>query len=439
MTLSKRPLKGMRQLIPAEKRVEDYIIKQLHEAGSAYGFEEYEAPVLEPLNLFLAKSGSELAVEQSYNFTDKGGRELIMRPELTPSLARMVAASGELIYPVRWMSFPVCYRYERPQRGRVREFVQYNLDILGVNNLEAELEIFLVLKRIMRNLNASPGQYAIRYSSRRLAADVLENCGMKEEEMAKAFAVIDKKDKMKPDDWERWAKNEITDERKANIIISFASCGELDTPWLKKAAGESSAYAEIVKFSGMLADAGVSEAKFEASVVRGLDYYTGIVFEVMDTGGKNRRSICGGGRYDNLVGMFDGQKVSGVGFGLGLLTLKLFLETYGLIPENVAGKHPADVFLAVYSDEERTFAVNLAEELRNEGISVEIDITCKNLSKQFRTADRKSIGYIAVIGPEEVISGKISLKNMSSGFETECEVSEIPGILKDRSLCGEEN
>ena len=439
MTLSKKPLKGMRQLLPADKRVEDYIIEQLSNAGAAYGFEEYEAPVLEPLDLFLAKSGSELAVEQSYNFTDKGGRELIMRPELTPSLARMVAASGELIYPVRWMSFPVCYRYERPQRGRVREFMQYNLDILGVSGLEAELEMFLVLRRIMRSLGASPDQYAIRYSSRCLAADVLKNCGMKKEEMAQAFAVIDKKDKMKPDDWERWARSEIENEQNADTVISFASCRELDTPWLKASAGNSAAYAEIVRFSGMLEYAGVSEAKFEACVVRGLDYYTGIVFEVMDTGCENRRSICGGGRYDNLVGMFDGQKVSGVGFGLGLLTLKLFLETYGLIPENVAGKHPADVFLAVYSDEERTFAVNLAEELRNEGISVEIDITCKNLSKQFRTADRKSIGYIAVIGPEEVISGKISLKNMSSGFETECEVSEIPGILKDRSLCGEDN
>ncbi|NOQ23270.1 MAG: histidine--tRNA ligase [Candidatus Aegiribacteria sp.] len=439
MTLSRKPLKGMRELTPGEKRIEDYVIKRLREAGVAYGFEEYETPVLEPLELFLAKSGSELAVKQSYNFTDKGGRKLIMRPELTPSLARMVAASGELIYPVKWMSFPVCYRYERPQRGRVREFVQFNLDILGVSGLEAELEVFLVLRRIMSSLGASRGQYVIRYSSRKLASGILESCGITEEEMAQAYAVIDKKDKIKPDEWEELVRKTIKDERNADTIIKFASCSDPDVPWLSEAAGGSEAFDEIVRFSGMLKDAGILEAQFDASVVRGLDYYTGIVFEVMDTGGKNRRAICGGGRYDNLVGMFGGQKVTGVGFGLGLLTLDLFLETYDLMPEGISGKHPADIFLAVYSDGERAFAVNFAEKLRDVGISVEIDITGKNLSKQLKIADRKSIGYIVVIGPEEVVSGRITLRNMTSGIETECEVSEVSGILIDRNLCGEAN
>ncbi len=439
MTLSRQPLKGMRQLAPGKKRIEDYIIKRLREAGVAYGFEEYETPVLEPLELFLAKSGNELAVDQSYNFTDKGGRQLIMRPELTPSLARMVASSGELIYPVKWMSFPVCYRYERPQRGRVREFMQFNLDILGVDGLEAELEVFLVLRRIVNSFNASPGQYIIRYSSRRLASEILENCGMTEEEMTQAFAVIDKKDKIEPDEWVELVRKTIWDKHNADKIISFASCSDLDAPWLAEVAGDSKAYSEILRFSEMLKDAGISEAQFEASVVRGLDYYTGIVFEVMDTGGKNRRAICGGGRYDNLVSMFGGQRVSGVGFGLGLLTLQLFLETYELIPFGISGKHPADIFLAVYSDEERLFAVNLAEKLRDFGVAVEIDITGKNLSKQVRIADKKSIGYIAVIGPEEVASGRITLKNMTSGTETECEVSEIPLILEDRTLSGEAN
>ena len=429
----------MRELTPGEKRIEDYIVKRLREAGAVYGFEEYETPVLEPLELFLAKSGSELAVKQSYNFTDKGGRKLIMRPELTPSLARMVAAAGELIYPVKWMSFPVCYRYERPQRGRVREFMQFNLDILGTSDLQAELEVFLVLRRIMNSLGASPGQYVIRYSSRRLASEILRSCGMTEEEMAQAYAVIDKKDKIKPDEWEGLILETIKDERNAETVIKFASCSDPDAPWLREAAGGTEAFNEIVKFSGMLKDAGISEAQFDASVVRGLDYYTGIVFEVMDTGSNNRRAICGGGRYDNLVGMFGGQKVTGAGFGLGLLTLELFLKTYGLIPDGISCKPPADIFLAVYSDEERVFAVNLAEKLRNFGVSVEIDVTGKNLSKQFKIAGRKLIGYIAVIGPEEVASGRIILKNMTSGIETECEVSGIRGILRDSSVGGEAN
>ncbi|MEN8209081.1 MAG: histidine--tRNA ligase [Candidatus Fermentibacteria bacterium] len=437
MTLSRKPLKGMRELTPPRRRIEKYVIKRLRDAGTAYGFEEYETPVLEPLELFLAKSGNELAVRQSYNFTDKGGRNLIMRPELTPSLARMVAASGELIYPVKWMSFPVCYRYEKPQRGRVREFMQFNLDILGISGLEAELEVFLVLRRIMNSLGASPGQYVIRYSSRKLASDVLENCGMTEDEVTKAYAVIDKKDKIKPDEWEELVRKSIKDKQKADAVVKFASCCDPDVSWLSEASGGSEACSEIVRFSGMLKNAGVSEAQFDASVVRGLDYYTGIVFEVMDTGGENRRAICGGGRYDNLVSMFGGQKVTGVGFGLGLLTLELFLTTYNLIPPDVSGKHPADIFLAVYSDKERDFAVSFAEKLRDAGIPVEMDLTCRNLSKQFRIAGRKSIGYIAVIGPEEAVSGRIKLKNLSSGTETEGEASEILQLLKDRSQGGE--
>jgi len=193
--------------------------------------------------------------------------------------------------------------------------------------------------------------------------------------------------------------------------------------------GDSSAYREIIKFSELLDDAGVPEAKFEASVVRGLDYYTGIVFEVMDTGGSNRRAICGGGRYDNLVSIFGGQKVSGVGFGLGILTLQLFLQTYGLIPESIMTRHPADIFLAVYSDTERPFAVNLAERLRDEGVAVEIDVAGKNLSKQFGTAGRKSISLIMVIGPQEIESGNVTIKNLVTGTEVKCEISEVSRMI----------
>ncbi|MBD3277336.1 MAG: histidine--tRNA ligase [Candidatus Aegiribacteria sp.] len=425
MTLSRKPLKGMRQLEPEDKRIENWILDVIAETGRAYGFEEYEAPVLEPLELFTAKSGSELAVEQSYNFTDKGGRELIMRPELTPSLARMVAASGELIYPVRWMSFPVCYRYERPQRGRNREFMQFNLDILGVNGLEAELDVVLVLSRILRDLGAGPDQFAIRYSSRKLASFVLKELGLEEQEIQAAYSVMDKRDKMPEDKWMEWARDQLENSESAERVIRFASCESVSDPWLADIADGSTAYDEIRAFGAMLAEAGVSEARFEASVVRGLDYYTGIVFEVMDTGGENRRAICGGGRYDDLVGLFGGQQISGVGFGLGLLTLKLFLETYSLIPDSVRTGHPAQLFLAVYSGEERGYALKLSEELRDKGLRVEMDVTGKGLSRQFKIADRKGIPLIAVIGPEEVESGVVQLKSMASGEENRVEVTEL--------------
>lgn len=429
MALSRKPLRGMRELFPPDKRIEDYLVESIAGAGRAYGFEEYEAPVLEPLELFAAKSGSELAVEQSYNFVDKGGRELIMRPELTPSLARMVAAAGELVHPVRWMSFPVCYRYEKPQRGRVREFMQFNLDILGASGLEADLDVILVLRRIMLGLGATGEQFSIRYSSRGLASAVMESAGLDPEEASQAFKVIDKHDRMAGADWEDWAVKEMKGSSAADAVIRLASCSDLGSAWLKAIAGDSPAYSDLVRLSGMLDSAGVTEARFEASVVRGLDYYTGVVFELMDTGGVNRRAICGGGRYDDLVGLFGNQRVPGVGFGLGLLTLRLFLETYGLLPDELSSAHPAELFLAVYSDEQRDFAVSLAERLRDRGVSVEIDITGKSVSKQIRTADRKSIRFVSVIGPDEIGTGELTVKEMATGMETRCREDQVAGLV----------
>ncbi len=432
MTLNRKPLKGMRQLLPDEKRVENYLTGKLAEAGKAYGFEEYEAPILEPLELFTAKSGNELAVEQSYNFTDKSGRKLILRPELTPSLARMVSGAGELVFPVRWMSFPVCFRYERPQRGRAREFLQFNLDILGVDGMEADLELFLVLRRIMKSLGVGENLYTIRYSNRKLASAVLERIGLDEAQTAGAFSVMDKKDKMDPEAWRNWALGKLEGIPGARDVLEFASCTDLQSEWMKKVAGDTVEYSELLEFESMLRSAGIREARFEGSVVRGLDYYTGIVFELMDTGRENRRALCGGGRYENLVSMFGGGKISGVGFGLGLLTVRLFLETYGLIPQRVLEGHSADVFIAVYSGEQRAFALELAETLRDTGVYVEMDVTGKSISKQLGIANRKSVPFVVVIGPEEVESGKVTLKNMATGERLTCSPSEIPGLVGGR-------
>jgi len=410
MTLSRKPLKGMRQLYPGERRVEDYIVSGLTRAGRAYGFEEYEGPVLEPLELFLAKSGSELAREQSYNFTDKGGRELILRPELTPSLARMIAAGGELIYPVRWMSVPLCFRYERPQRGRVREFLQFNLDILGAPSPEAELEVILVLNRLMRGFGAVPGQFEIRYSSRKLASAVLARCGLKAESLEAAFAVIDKRDKLPSEKWESWVREIVGDSAYSEAVIRFSRCRSLDAPWLVQLMAGDESLEELREFSRMLDTAGVEAAVFDPGVVRGLDYYTGIVFEVMDTGSENRRALCGGGRYDDLVGLFGGRGVSGVGFGLGILTLKLFLETYDLLPAILSEAPPVELFIAALSQEQRAFVLNLAEKLRNDGLSVETGLGGKNLRSQFTLADKRCIEFIAVVGPREIEEGRVNLK-----------------------------
>lgn len=428
MTLSRQPLKGMRELYPPQKRVEDFIVGGIRRAGLSYGFEEYEAPVLEPLELFLAKSGTELAREQSYNFVDKGDRELILRPELTPSLARMIAAGGELVFPVKWMSFPDCFRYEKPQRGRVREFLQFNLDILGSPDPAAELEVFLVLQRIMRTFRVPESLYRIRYSSRALAAAALRGAGLPEEETSRAFSLIDRRDKMPGGNWESWVLESLPGQ-SGRSVIEYSRCEGLDSSWLASSAGGTAALEELQVFSAMLDGAGVSAAVFDPAIVRGLDYYTGIVFEVSDTGGENRRAICGGGRYDDLVGLFGGQKVSGVGFGLGILTMQLFLETYGLIAESVAGSHPAAIFLAAYSEEQRGFVLNVAERLRDAGVPVETDLSGKGLKKQFSLAEKRGIGRIAVIGPEEVATGRLTVRCGPDGESYGTDLASLAGTL----------
>jgi len=430
MTQSKKPLAGMRQLFPDEKRVDNYIVEKLRESGLLYGFEEYDAPVLEPLDLFLAKSGSELARKQSYNFTDKGGRELIMRPEMTPSLARMVAAGGELVSPVKWMSFPLCYRYERTQRGRVREFLQFNLDILGCSGLNADLEVILVLERLFFALGANAGQYQIVFSSREFAAEVFRRYGFTDEEITLAYSIIDKKDKMESAKWLDFLNETITNSAKSEVINRFVNSDSLETPWLTELMKDDPAYNELLEFSALLEKAGTKATVFNARVVRGLDYYTGIVFEVMDTGGENGRAICGGGRYDNLVGIFGGREISGVGFGLGILTLKLFLETYDLIPGNIADAPTADLFLAVVSGDELGYALRIAEELRDSGITVEMDILGRNLSKQFKLAEKRNIRFMGVVGADEAETSTVSLKNLITGKKEVMKTDEIPAFIK---------
>jgi len=419
----------MRQRYPDTMRIENYVLEGIRRAGLSYGFEEYDAPILEPLELFLAKSGTELAREQSYNFIDKGDREIILRPEVTPSLARMVAAGGELLWPLRWMSFPLCYRYERPQRGRAREFLQFNCDVLGCEEPQAELDVFLVLSRIMKNFGADLNTYRIAWSSRQLISLCLERSGLAPGELSRAFAVIDRKAKMEPAAWTDFLSDSFDDESKVAAIRKFTEIEDLEDPWVTSLVGDEEFYSDLCEFQRMLVEAGLDAAVFDPVIVRGLDYYTGIVFELMDTGSQNRRALCGGGRYDDLVGLFGGKRVSGVGFGLGILTLTLFLDTYDLIPAEVGPSREVQLFMTVYSADKRDVALSSAEVLRDGGISVEMYLGKKDLSKQFRLASKLGIRWVAVIGPDEVETSTLNLKNMETGQQYTVSLEDVPSLL----------
>lgn len=421
----------MRQRFPEQFRVEKFVTDVLSGSSVSAGFQEYDGPVIEPLALFAAKSGGELVGRQSYSFTDRGEREVILRPEMTPSLARMVASSGELQLPVRWFSMPLCYRYERPQRGRVREFLQFNLDILGSNSLAAELEVILVLNGIMKSFDAPSSIYRIGWSSRRFMTEALLRCGVKQELHSGVFSAIDKKDKMKEEAWSDYLLQACGGDKKvAGTVVSLVSVESLSDSWLVNLMAESPAFNEVQEFDLLLEKTGISSALFSPGVVRGLDYYTGIVFELVDTGSENRRSLCGGGRYDNLVGLFGAGRISGVGFGLGVLTLTLFLESYGLIPESVKQAAPADVYIAVASSSVIADAGLLAETLRNSGIRVMMDVSGKKLGKQFSEASRNRITQVITVGVEEAETGIYKMKYLPDGKVTAGSVEELIGILK---------
>ncbi len=429
MTLSTNPLTGMRQRYPEEMLVERHVCRVLTEAGALSGFQEYDGPVLEPFSLFEAKSGGELVEKQSYFFTDRGGRKVVLRPELTPTLARMVAARGEMPLPVRWMSTPLCFRHERPQRGRVREFLQFNLDILGADPPGAELEVFLVLDRMMRMLGVSPEKYRVRWSSRRFAAEALAATGV--EDPQGAFGVLDKRDKMEPGEWLALLEEALGDPERALAVERLCGVGDPGDPYLRELLGDSPALGEVAGFQRLLREAGMPSAEFCPSVVRGLDYYTGIVFELTDTGGENRRALCGGGRYDNLVGIFQGRPVSGVGFGLGVLALTLFLETYGCLPGDLHRTPPAKLYVAVFSPEELGPALKIGEGFRNLGVSASVDVTGRKVSRQIQQASRENYPWALVVGPAEVSTGELGIKNMRTGETVAGRLDTLADMIRE--------
>ncbi|HOP26496.1 MAG TPA: histidine--tRNA ligase [Candidatus Sabulitectum sp.] len=430
MTLSTKPLGGMRQRYPEEFRVENYVTGKLREGSLKAGFEEYDGPVMEPLSLFAAKSGGELVERQSYTFLDRSEREVILRPEMTPSLARMIAHRGELQLPVRWFSMPLCFRYERPQRGRVREFLQFNCDILGSSDLSADLEIMMVLGGIMESFKAPSSIYRIGWSSRRFMTSALERCGVPSESVQTVFAAVDRRDKMKPGPWRESLMEACGGSEKiASMVEKLVGVESTGDPWLRELMEGCESHEEIVRFQDLLARSGVEGTSFSPAVVRGLDYYTGIVFELMDTGGENRRALCGGGRYDNLVGLFGSKKISGVGFGMGVLTLTLFLETYGLIPKTLESAHPADLYVAVVSGDVLAEAAALARFFRGRGFRTMIDVSGRKIGRQFGEASRLGIPRIVTVGSEEVALGRFPMKLLADGTVTTGTPEELASFL----------
>ena len=412
MSLSTQPYKGARDFYPEDKLLQNYLFETFRSVAEQFGYEQYDAPILENIELFKAKSGEEIVNEQTYSFTDRGDREVVIRPEMTPSVSRMVAGKRqELGYPLRWYSIPVLWRYERPQRGRLREHWQLNVDIFGVSDNSAEHELILLANTIMKKFGASNSMYSFKVNHRGLMNHIFDSyLGLSAEQSHDISKLIDKMHKIPPEDFKNGVQAALNPEQRAEKIddklIELLRAKEISQ--LPEEIASSKPAKELADLLTKLSDSGISNVEFDISIMRGFDYYTGIVFEMSDTDAENPRSIMGGGRYDGLVGLFGVEPVATVGFGWGDVTLSDFLTTHDLLPK-VQSK--TDVYAILIGDVYEK-SQKLISKLREEGINVAVDNSDKKLPSKIKNALKKNVKYAIFIGQEELASNTYNLKNL---------------------------
>lgn len=432
MALQTQPYKGSRDFYPEDKRFQKYLFKTMRSAVEAFGYEEYDAPILESLDLYKAKTGQEIVNEQTYAFVDRGGREVAIRPEMTPSVSRMVAAKRqELSYPLRWYSIPNLWRYERPQRGRLREHWQLNVDIFGVSGLAAEHEIILVADQIMRSFGAKRSMYTIKVNSRRLMDRIFsEYLGLSQVQAESLAKLIDRMHKMEHAAFVAEVDALFTPTQR-ETGLSDKLLALLKVTSLEELPEEVQAYdacTDITQLMKELKSSEVTNAIFDITVMRGLDYYTDIVFEVFDTHPDNNRSMFGGGRYDGLVGLFGVEPVPTVGFGMGDVTLANFIEAHELMPKL---KVETDMYVVLVGDVQHKVQKMVAE-LRQMGVKLAVDFSGKKPGDQIKTALKKHIAYVLIIGEQELQDDHYTIKNLATGEEEKHSLQRIVSIVKDR-------
>ncbi|TFG03368.1 MAG: histidine--tRNA ligase [Promethearchaeota archaeon] len=420
---SKDPLRGMEDYYPEDLREMNWIIDNIRDIAETYSYEEFESPQLEPIEIFAAKSSDELVNEQSFIVEKKEGERLILIPELTPSLARMIAKkSQELKKPIRWYSVPTCFRYERPQRGRRRQFKQVNFDILGEDSLYGDLEIFNIIVDIFTKFGATAEQFQIYYNNRRFIDDVCQMIlNVEESKLSLVYKALDKAEKMDENEFESYISDIFQDNDIIQGIFKLKKSDSIEDLLKKfdnipKDFYNSTGYKELKEFETLLKGVNLSEyCTFSSGIVRGLDYYTGIVYEVYDTGTENTRSIFGGGRYDDLLSLFSDEQISGTGFGLGLVMLSLFLETYNLIPQEIREMDYSDtIYIAGIKENVSAYALQLAQKIRAEDFPCIIDYRFSNLKNQLSKANELGNIITLIIGPSEMEENKVTIKNMIS-------------------------
>lgn len=392
--------KGVRDFYPEDMAIQRYIFDIWSQTAESYGFERYDASILEPSALYKSKGAEneEMVNEQTYTFIDRGDREVTLRPEMTPTVARMIAGRRrELTFPVRWYSIPNLFRYERPQKGRLREHYQLNCDMFGIDHFTADVEIIALASSMLINFGAEPKMFEIRINDRSWLNEIFTQEGFTEDQSKAMLALLDRKEKI----------DNFTEEAKKIAGKKFALPKDID---------ERSNLAKVI--SG-LKKLGIENVVVSPSTVRGFAYYTGTIFEIFDVSGENNRSMLGGGRYDNLTALFGGEPISGIGFGMGDVTMRDFLETHGLLTSDIT----APTLMILPTDPEFNMeAQKIAQEFRNADISVAVDLSNKKVGKKISDSAEAYVTYALVLGENEVKSKKYVVKNLE-------EKSEVSGTL----------
>ncbi len=409
-------VKGTRDFYPEQMAQRNWLYANMRTASRQFGYQEYDGPFIETLDLYAAKSGEELVKEQAFTFLDRGGDQVTLRPELTPSLARMIATrQGQLPRPIRWWSFGPFWRYERPQKGRSREFFQWNVDLLGVDSPAADAELAAVAATFFRLIGLTPADIKVQFNNRRLMDAAVSGLGLSEQKTA-VFRLIDRRDKMPPEAWDKYA---------GELGVSAEALDGLKTLLNNRELWRQSE--EAVAFVAAAEAMGIGEfLEYDPTVIRGLDYYTGTVLEARDRGGEFR-AILGGGRYDNLVGDVGGDRLPGVGFAMGDVVIGLVAQKYGRAP--ALGASPSQVLVTMFDKDSQAAALRLAAELRAAGVRAEWYPEPAKLDRQLKYADATGIRYAVIEGPDEVAKGVVTVKDLRDRSQRVVERGAVAGVI----------
>ena len=415
-------VRGTRDYYPVEMAFRNWLYKMIRQVSASFGYQEWEAPMLETIELFAAKSGEELVNQQSFVFPDRGGEMLTLRPELTPSLARMVAQrQNQLVFPLRWWSWGPFWRYERPGRARTREFFQWNIDLIGIDSPEADAEIIAIAAAFLKQVGLSSQNAVILVNDRNLTDSELSALAVPAEKRTDFLNLIDRRGKMTPSEWDANAIDLGMRPTQLEGLKAFLSDTGL---WTKSET--------LVRVFSALDEMGVQEyVRYDPNTIRGLLYYTSTVFEAYALKSDIKRALLGGGRYDNLMAQVGGDPLPAVGFAMGDLAIGLLVESLSLVPKEIS-KSPADVLVTVFDSDRQKDSLSISTELRQAGLNVICSTEPSKLPKQFKFANRVGVSVVVVIGPDETANNQVTIKDLING--TQQTIKRSQGVVEIKKL-----